>query len=566
VSPARALILLRWWRLARGIRELWGRSWLKLSVVAVFTAAIWAALFAGTLAGLGFLESLDPVESPTDAGFFVRSIVTDYGIASLLFTMLVMLSISTAIILTISLFRSAEAEFLRARPVPSRTIFAYFLADALFFATWAFVFLGTPIFLAYGVSYGAPLWYYPLVAVALVPFIVLCASLGALLSLALAGLVARWRGRRSRLLLVASCLLAAVAAFSVAYAIRSLPVRIQPIEVLRRLEFTRNVFLPSRWIAAAVCLPLDGSVAPGERAGRVAFYIALTGCYAFFALSVASAIAGRCYGDLASALRGSARKRRARARIRLPRVGRPGSLILWKDLLSFRRDVAQWSQVLLFFGLLGVYFYNIRGFRIERIGPEWKPLVSFLNLAATMLTLATFTSRFVFPAVSLEASRFWILGLAPLRRESLLAAKFAFGFIGSLALTETLIFISDTAIGVDASLISMHAITVLVICAALNAASIGLGALFPSPREMNPSKIVSGFGGTLNWVVSFLYIGFAIIAELLPYLPFVRARLRSAEAFAAAQWASLGLVVVAGAALVAVPLVLGIRAFRRMEF
>ncbi|MBN1418182.1 MAG: hypothetical protein JXP34_05360 [Planctomycetes bacterium] len=566
MSPARALLLLRWWRFARGVRELWGRARLKLCVVAIFTAGIWAALFAGTLAGLRFLESLDLVESPTESGFFVRAIVTDYGIASLLFTMLVMLTVSTAIILTISLFRSPEAEFLRARPVPSRTIFAYFLADALFFATWAFLFLGLPIFIAYGVSYGAPLWYYPLVAAALVPFIVLCAALGALLSLALAGIVARWRGRRSRLALIAACLLVAVATISVAYAIRQLPARLQPIEVLRRLEFTRSVFLPSRWIAAAVRLPLDASVAPGERAGRCAFYIFLTASYAFFALSVAAAVAGRSYGGLASALRGSARRRRGRARVRLPRFGRPGSLVIWKDILSFRRDVAQWSQVLLFFGLLGVYFYNIRGFRIERIGPEWKPLVSFLNLAATMLTLATFTSRFVFPAVSLEAARFWILGLAPLARESLLAAKFAFGFIGSLALTETLIIISDTAIGVDASLISIHAITVVVICAALNAASIGLGALFPSPREMNPSKIVSGFGGTLNWVVSFLYIGFAIIVELVPYLPFVRAHLGGPRAFAVAQWASLGVVFVAGAALVAVPLTLGLRAFRRMEF
>ena len=40
----------------------------------------------------------------------------------------------------------------------------------------------------------------------------------------------------------------------------------------------------------------------------------------------------------------------------------------------------------------------------------------------------------------------------------------------------------------------------------LTALATGLGALYPNFREDNPSKIVSGFGGTLCLVLSFLYI------------------------------------------------------------
>ena len=40
----------------------------------------------------------------------------------------------------------------------------------------------------------------------------------------------------------------------------------------------------------------------------------------------------------------------------------------------------------------------------------------------------------------------------------------------------------------------------------LNALAVGLGAVYPNFREDNPSKIVSGFGGTLCLVLSFLYI------------------------------------------------------------
>ena len=40
----------------------------------------------------------------------------------------------------------------------------------------------------------------------------------------------------------------------------------------------------------------------------------------------------------------------------------------------------------------------------------------------------------------------------------------------------------------------------------LNALATGLGALYPNFREENPSKIVSGFGGTFCLILSFLYI------------------------------------------------------------
>jgi ABC-2 type transport system permease protein len=40
----------------------------------------------------------------------------------------------------------------------------------------------------------------------------------------------------------------------------------------------------------------------------------------------------------------------------------------------------------------------------------------------------------------------------------------------------------------------------------LNGLSVGLGALYPNFKEENPSKIVSGFGGTFCLVLSFLYI------------------------------------------------------------
>ena len=47
--------------------------------------------------------------------------------------------------------------------------------------------------------------------------------------------------------------------------------------------------------------------------------------------------------------------------------------------------------------------------------------------------------------------------------------------------------------------------------ATLSGLAVGLGALFPNFKEDNPSKIVSGFGGTLCLVASFLYITLFVV-------------------------------------------------------
>ena len=52
--------------------------------------------------------------------------------------------------------------------------------------------------------------------------------------------------------------------------------------------------------------------------------------------------------------------------------------------------------------------------------------ISLLNFCAVALLLCTYTGRFVYPLLSLEGRKFWILGLLPLDREQLLWGKFVF--------------------------------------------------------------------------------------------------------------------------------------------
>ena len=192
----------------------------------------------------------------------------------------------------------------------------------------------------------------------------------------------------------------------------------------------------------------------------------------------------------------------------------------------------------------------------------------------TALILSTFTSRFIFPLLSLEGRNFWVLGLLPVGREQILWGKFAFSVGISLVATEGLVFLSDLMLGMSPVMIALHVGMVAVLCMGLSGISVGLGARLPNLRETDPSKIAVGFGGTLNLLVSLVFI-FAIVTALaVPcHLYFLGQEHPDATSLALSHggfrfWLTVAIVVslVIGAVGTIVPLRIGIKAFQRMEF
>ena len=254
-------------------------------------------------------------------------------------------------------------------------------------------------------------------------------------------------------------------------------------------------------------------------------------------------------------------------------TGRPLRLLLVKDFRLFRRDISQWSQFAIFFGLLGLYFLNLRAFNYHN---AYASMIGYLNLAVVGLILSTFTTRFVYPMISLEGRRFWILGLLPLHRDQIVWSKFLFSFVGSLGPCCILVLLSDCMLGISWPLIAQHELCCVMLCMGLSGIAVGLGARMPDLREASPSKISSGFGGTLSLVISSLFIMATVMAAAVPTHLFLLSHTLGPSAvsshgilaWAGGQWGSIaGALVVVGLGLTAtvVPLTLGLRAFRRLE-
>jgi ABC-2 type transport system permease protein len=563
---AHAFRQLRWRLTCNTVRSVLSGSRLRFLMILFCSAVFWTGLFGLFFEGFRFI-----------AGFvdLVNTIV-EYIFSMFFLSLLVMLFFSTGILTFTGLFQSREAAYLLTTPATTDRIFAYKFFEAIGFSSWGFLLLGSPMLVAYGITVQATPAFYGIFLLYLVSFVLLPGSLGAVAAVLVANFLPR---RRKTVLAVSLAALAVVATVVVVRVLRSAGDAGSADwlgGLLQKLDWSQNPLWPSRWTSAGLIASAKGDYGTGL------FYLRVLSAHAFVAYLLAAVVARDLYRPGYNRVQGERSSRRRagfyaldalfhRAFFFLPR---PVRLLTLKDLRTFRRDPAQWSQFLIFFGLLAFYFVNIRRLSYDVQSPYWRNLVSFLNIGVTALILSTFTSRFIFPLLSLEGRNFWVLGLLPLKREAILWGKFAFSTGISLVATEFLVVLSDLMLRMSPAMIALHTGMVAVLCLGLSGISVGLGARLPNLRESDPSKIAAGFGGTLNLLVSLVFIFSIVVALALPcHLYFAGLEAHDFGAFSLSEsrfrfWLGVAIVVslAIGAVGTILPLRIGIKAFRQMEF
>lgn len=567
------------------LRLLMKTSRLRTLLVVALSLFFWCGLFALFLLGFDFLREW--VAGPGEP-FHARTVEF---IFHLFFASLnVMLVFSAGIILYGGLFSSAETRYLLTTPAREERIVLHKFQEATLFSSWGFFLLASPLTLAYGISVEAPWHYYLLVGPLIISFVYIPCVIGALCCLLLIYKLAHVRLAVVAVFAAASLIAAGAAVWD------TVGVRQDQMfdgqfynDTVRKFSFTREEWLPSSWLSdglidAAQPLPRIPLPMRDTPVIRSLLSLALLVTNALMGRLVLTAVAKRTFRTAFSQL--ECRPRRPRkggdalidriARTVLTPFPREVGLLLLKDWRLLRRDPVQWSQFLIFFGLLGLYFLNVEQFTVaagDINRKTWVNLVSFLNLAVVGLILSTFTTRFIYPMLSLEGRRFWVLGLMPVSRETIVWSKFVFAALGSLIPCSALILVSDLVLRVPSLVIAIHQLTTVLLCSGLAAMAVGLGATMPNFRETSPSKIAAGFGGTLNLVLSAIYIIAIVSLTALPchFMLIADNNAISSPSFNPDN-IKLWLVLGAGAAVAIgltatiVPLRRGVRAFNALEF
>lgn len=503
---------LQLWRKLSSLRE---QSRLLTALIGLFVVSYLALAFWLFRMGLKFLSSFPGL-----------GIVLTERLLFLLFAFLFgLLLLSNLVISYTNLFRNRETHFLMSLPVTPQAIFRWKFFESTLLASWAFLFLIAPLLAAFGLVYGVAWHFYLLTLVLVGLFIVLPAVAGAWIAINLARFMDR------RLFQVVGFASAVILLVGAAVWLKPEPISEDLMEtrvlavldqLLVKTNFAQFPFLPSYWLSMSVLQWAEGALM------TAGFFMLVLLSNSLFFGSLAFAFMGNIFYDASSISQSREsvfgqwewfrawRNRKGLFYYAPGAAERVARLIPWvtpdiralilKDTRMFWRDTTQWGQTLVLFGLLGVYIINLRHFSQQLTQPFWVHLVSFLNLGACALNLATLTTRFVYPQFSLEGKRLWIVGLAPLGLVNVLKAKYWLASMASLAVTLSLIILSCQMLKIpwERTLFFGAAITLMTFT--LNGLAIGLGALYPNFKEDNPSKIVSGFGGTFCLVLSFIYI------------------------------------------------------------
>ena len=515
----RLLLWVQWRSLLARLRGIRRQSPLLLVVLAAFVLGYLGIGYWLFFAGLNYLHNF-----PLVGSLLSQRIL--YLIFGFFFVMLVF---SNLIIGYSTLFKSRETTWFLSLPLAHRNVYRWKFLEALVVSSWALIFLSAPMMIAYGRVHEVPPAFYAQIAVAYVPFVVLPALAGSWVIVFLVRILARRWVKKAALLVAAGIVL--VLLFGVKPVTDADAVSQQDVlsfdQLLRHTRISLNPFLPSAWLAQSVLSWSEGLGRQG------AFFFLLLLSHALMGLFVGFEFVGRFfYGSWTAALSSRAERfqRAAEAKRMLVRrrsplewatdllrpLSPPAAALVLKDVRLFWRDPAQWIQFMIFFGLLCIYVLNLRNVAFNFQDPRWETAISYLNLAASALTLSTLTTRFVFPQFSLEGRRLWVLGLAPFGLHKVLLQKFWMSCLGSMAITVSLMIVSSVLLHLPWSRVAFFAAAIGLMSAALSGLAVGLGALFPNFKEDNPSKIVSGFGGTLCLVVSFIYIALFVALAALP--------------------------------------------------
>lgn len=553
MTPLTAIWIKDWHALRNLRRILQKESIFKVVFILLFASGMMGGFFVMFLEGFRFLSGLG------GGGFMITR-----RLFSLFFLGLgVMLVMSNLITSYSTIFRSRETLFLLTAPINTRALVTYKFIESTLLSSWAFFFLMIPFASAYAIheqlGIGFALW----TALFSIPFVLLCGALGSLIALA----AIRWFPR-NRLFW------AGTATLILAFMVRAI-ILIKPV-LQEEATFMLNRFLPGLQLAGHPMMPNNWTaegimaLAGGQWIRGSLFWLVLATNTVLLFLLVQE-FGARVFYTAYQRVTASPDLR-----------NRPEELLGWldrlltilphdirgmvmKDIRSFLRDPLQWSQALIFFGLLALYFSSFRSFHYNEMPPVWRNLIVFLNIFSVASVLCSLSARFVFPQLSLEGHSFWILGLAPTGMRRILLTKFFLSAFSMVAISAGLMGLATWMLQAGTALSAISIGLAVAISLSVSALSTGLGALFIDLKQPNPVAIISGFGGTVNLVLS---LGF-MLGTILPFGLLwhwrISAGIGDAQFIQANLLAGLWVAILSIVTIIA-PLWMGIRSLRNREY
>ncbi|MFH2011929.1 MAG: hypothetical protein ABIJ37_04375 [Pseudomonadota bacterium] len=491
-------------------RDKWEAT--KAIILLLLLLSAWIGIFIGVYRVLTYFQGIEGLGDLLARRLLSMLFLTFFSI--LLFSN-VITSLSTFYI-------SDDLNLIHSAPVSLSKIYLARFIETTIDSSWMVLLFGLPVFIAYGFVYSASITYYLWLASVIIPFLIIPAGLGIILTMLL---VNAFPAKRTKDIFL---LLSVVLAIIIFFLFRFLrPEKLVNPEsffavaaYLTALKAPSAPFLPSSWATEAI-FPLLLNYP-----GNPIFYLLLLFSTGLALIVFGNYFSSCLYYDGWSKAQESKKSTISKTRIfdrLITFFTRYSSTqtraLMIKDIKTFFRDTTQWSQLFLLAALVVVYLYNFSVLPMDKSPiPTFylQNLISFLNMGLAGFVLSAVAARFAFPAVSIEGPSFWIIGTAPITIRGLLWSKFFTSLLPLLILAEILIILSNYLLKVSNFMMLLSSLTVFFMTFGIIGMAIGIGASYPRFNVENVAKMATSFGGAVYMICSMIFIGLIVILEAWP--------------------------------------------------
>jgi|GEM_PF-307186 len=192
-----------------------------------------------------------------------------------------------------------------------------------------------------------------------------------------------------------------------------------------------------------------------------------------------------------------------------------------KEITTFVRDPAIFSQIFMMTAIVFVYGYNLSILPLKDIpslySGELNDTLVFLNGPFIGFILASIGMRFVFPSISMEGRAFWAVKSSPVSPRKILITKLILYLLPMTVLGIILCMVTNSVFKVSHPvLMYMSYINVLIITVVITSLAIGVGAVYADFSADSPLKIAGSYGGFIYMLLSGFFIINLLAIEVYP--------------------------------------------------
>lgn len=427
-------------------------------------------------------------------------------------TMFVMMILSALIATLNMFFLSRDLNLLLASPIGSGKVFAWKIVEVGISSAVMVIFFSIPVLFAYSYYFAPGVWEIAALILVFVLFMVSGVFIGILVGLIIPAFFSV-RKLQPVLSLVSIVFISGIVIF-----LRVLrpeqfsdPKVINNImEYMSGLDVKGFSFFPFFWISKAL-----GHVAKGDYMGYLKEVATFAGLIAAIG-GVFYFLQKKYYRQLVDKLNkttGGA----YRSSWKPPRIlkGRMADYsTLWKkEIKTFFRTPAQWSQLLIIAAIVVVFVLNIKGMPMPH--PSVKNIIAYLSLGMAAFVVAGLNSRFTFTAIPMEYPGIVYLLSSPFKKEKLFRFKVVFYAIPQLIIGFILFVASDISLDLDAFARVAGAVFLVPLLPFLTILALYFSLRVDESTPLSPQHLIASKSGIS-------YMLWSMIAVVLGMVYFVR--------------------------------------------